>query len=192
MKNENTTEKLASMRPIAVLHLHRGKKAIDEVTGKYVNENHIMKIVYGTLEWRNFTGNCLQLGFSTVEVLELRTPDGKDVLDWGLDLVKDEVNKIYTSLQVELTADQKRIKELEAKYEALLVALNGKGSEESKQSPSTTNAPTEPKVDNEDTEEKLENARKQYHELVGKKPFHGWDEATITEKIQEFLDNKEN
>lgn len=48
------------------------------------------------------------------------------------------------------------------------------------------------KAPNSNTSPDLDQLRADYKELIGKRPFHGWDAATIQAKIDEALNVTDN
>lgn len=164
-------------KPIIKLRCYRGTELNYDQDGKVKNENNLVSLEHGSKNWVIFMKNLSLNGFCKVEVEK-----GFKVLGNGeyepienLEEFTKEVAKNFKQEKEEvLTADQKRIAELEAKLEAF---MNGDSKKETKV------AKTE-KVEVK-TESNIDDVKKEYEKIVGKKPFHGWDEATLLEKIAE-------
>jgi len=151
------------------LRVYKGNGRNEELSydssGKVQNENILVKLSHNSLEWSNFIKNVKLLGYvkPTVEAFLVDDEEDKSKID-AIQKEVDNANKVQ---EVELTPEQKRIAELEAKLDALV------GGKKDKKQPKDTK--------NDD----LEAVRAEYEEVVGKKPFHGWDEATLKAKIEE-------
>lgn len=98
--------------------------------GKIQNENYPVKVIHNTVEWANYLKYIGIHGFVKVEVEKVMQPikDGYEEVK-EFDAIKKEVeNALNPKAKTELTPEQKRIAELEAKLEALISS----GKKESK------------------------------------------------------------
>ncbi len=150
---------MSKEKPIVHLRVYlasgNGNTVSYDANKKVLNENILVKLVHDTLEWYNYLKHLKVNGFvkCTVEnVLQ-----NKKKIDSAK--FQKEVDKAFEPIKHELTPEQKKIAELEAKIEEL---AKGQGSDD-----------------------KLTKARAEYQEVVGKQAFHGWDIETIKAKIQE-------
>lgn len=175
------------------LRVYRGKAMTYNATGESTNENHIVKLEYNTAEYKRFLSMLRANGFIKADVekvLDLTTKDQNGNYDEVSDFeaIQKEVDSALNpdGIEKELTADQKRIAALEAKIEAL---TNGKDVKDIKVKDSK-----EVKADSkaekieltEEDKAALNDARKKYSELYGKKGHPGWDLAEVNKRIAEF------
>jgi len=146
-------------QPLRTVHLRvfKGTEILKRANGEVSNENQGVKLPYETFEWRNFMDNLINLGFCKVEVERILV-DGKED-NSEKHKIQAQVDAKMKPAAVELTPDQKRIAELEAKIEKLI----GKDSDD----------------------EELKAARDEYKELFGKKGSPAWTAEEIREKIAE-------
>lgn len=159
-------------KPIIHLRITVGKPLFDE-SGKITNENHVVKIPHDTERWSNYLSQLPNMGLGKVEVEKVTQFNGQSYEDKPdlIESVSKELIKSMTPKSAELTPDQKRIAELEAKLEALL-SMNSKTLKESE--------------NDADLDEELEALRIQYTELTGEIGKKNWKAETIKQKIAEF------
>lgn len=156
-------------KPVVHLRVYKGNGRNDELSynasGEVQNENILMKMTHDTLEWSNALKNLKVLGYvkPTVEAVFEGGENNKDLVS----VIQKEVDSSYKGPEKQLTPEQQKIAELEAKLEAL------------------ANGSNKPKKTDPLTNRGLDAIRAEYEEVVGKKPFHGWDEATLKVKIEE-------
>lgn len=156
-------------KPVVHLRVYKSNGRNDELSynasGEVQNENILMKMTHDTLEWSNALKNLMVLGYvkPTVEAVLEGGENNKDLVSE----IQKEVDKAFEKPEKQLTTEQQKIAELEAKLEAL------------------ANGPKEPKKTAPSVNNGLEEVRAEYEKVVGKKPFHGWDEATLKVKIEE-------
>lgn len=149
-------------KPIVHLRVYKGRELNYTAEGKIKNENHLVKITYGTVEWKNFMDNLKPNGFVKVDVEKVLNGDTLEA-EKDFSNISKEVRESFDGDQKTiLTPDQKRIAELEAKLEAL---ANGN-----------------PKSG---TDDELAKARKEYMEVFGKQGHYSWSVEQIREKIEE-------
>jgi hypothetical protein len=94
----------------------KGKPSYDEDM-ELQNENGIVKIELNTLPWKQLMSNLKSMGFSKVEVVKCTDVSGKE-MD-VTDELKAEVSAALAAPKKKLTEDQKKIKALEDKIEAM-------------------------------------------------------------------------
>jgi hypothetical protein len=161
------------------LQVHRGKTLTFNSKGESTNENHPVVIVYDTPEWVNYLKHLLPNGIIKAEVKKVldltkvnegKTKEDKDYYQSVSDFskIQTEVDKWLVPTEAQLTPEQQRIADLEARLDAL---TNG-----------TTNIPYD--------KEALKASRAEYEKVTGKKGGPTWDIETINQKIEEF--NKAN
>lgn len=165
-----------------IIHLmvYKGDSMSYDVNGVVKNEKIRLKFEHGTRQWGNFLKFIRQNGYADVKVdkvLHNRDNDYKELTasDKDRKAIEKEVAEDF-NLNVETPADprDKMIAELKARLDA----MEGK------------------KEDNDDTtvegdEERLEDAKKEYEELYGKKPHHAWGVDKIEMLILEKKPNAE-
>lgn len=149
-------------KPIAHLRVYKGTELNYDSSGKIKNENQSVKIEHNTIGWANFLKYLKPNQFIKVEVE--RVLDGetfKEIKD--IEPFKEEVAAAFSPVKKEvLTADQKRIAELEKKIDQLAGGNKPK-----------------------DEDDELTKARTEYVKVFGKKGHHSWSVEQIKEKIAE-------
>lgn len=178
------------------LRVFRGKKSYDKDKDDnliVVSPNQLMHLYpYLSMEWNNWMKNATNVGFTDAEVVEVcdivhtehTKLDGKEVEpyitskhvpvekgDAIVDEIKAAVKSVFdTSVKVVLSPEQQKIADMEAEMAEMRKLLEGK----------TT---TKKVVSNDN----LADLKVKYEELFNKKPYHGWDETTLNEKIKAKL-----
>ena len=163
-------------KPVVTLRVYRGRTLSFDENGTVQNENQSVKLTHDTVEWKNFMKSLRANGYCKVEVEKVTNVKVTNKPDEGFKStqtvidkteIANEVKKAYEIPQKPLTPQEQKIKELEEKLEALISSK-------------------EPKKVVKD-EEKLDKSTltDQYIEKFGKKPFAGWDEAKLLEKLAE-------
>lgn len=153
-------------KPIVHLRVYKGLQLFYDANGKVMNPNQIVKLTHDTIEWKNFIKNLSGLGFNSVKVEKVLSGDTLEKIEISKEIIK-EVEGVFKPKEKELSPDQKRIADLEAKIEALTkkdVAKVGINL--------------------------LEELKAEYETLSGKKAHHLATEATLAEKIQELKSKK--
>lgn len=164
-----------NQKPIVTLKTTRFLPQRDS-EGKSIDEVINVKIEHNTLEWSNYLKNIRHLGFvkpsGKVEVIGATILNDKkervSAEDDVVSAIKAEVLKATQDPDKELTPEQKRIAELEAKIELL---MRGKEDDSEK---------------SKDIDPALADARHRYMEVAGKKGSPKWDVETINERIKEL------
>jgi hypothetical protein len=159
-------------------------KLAKEPDGEWTTENQLVRTHRPSLEWNLF----LQLGkmmYSKVELVEVfdekiefgtKKVKGQDVKTQkhihtkieASDDIKREIEDIHAE-KIELTPDQKKIADLEAKLESFMASGASKTED-----PNKSGYELKPSV-------------AKYKEVFGKKPHHTWSEEQINEKIEAKL-----
>jgi hypothetical protein len=112
--------------PIVHLRIYKGGKMTYDENQVIQNPNQLTKLKYGTLEWANFLKNLPTMGFTSAKVEKVL--DEKTLEEIATPKhIAEEVANIYKAPVVALTADQKRIADLEAKLEAFTNQSKPKG-----------------------------------------------------------------
>lgn len=149
------------------------------------NENILVKLTHNTLEWNNYLKHIRVNGFVKAKV-EKVLQDGKEVST--KDIAKEVENAINPVEKKELTYDQKRIADLEAKIDALSNQKNNNASDESPGNEDGSNdSSNETQNNGPSNEDALKLARSEYQKVFGKKGHHTWDVEKINQKIKEKL-----
>jgi hypothetical protein len=113
-------------KPIVHLRIYKGGKMMYDENGVVQNPNQLVKLKYGTLEWSNFLKNLPSMGFTSAKVEKVLDEKTLDEIP-ASNLMLEEVANVYKAPAKELTADQKRIADLEAKLESLTNQTKPKG-----------------------------------------------------------------
>jgi hypothetical protein len=112
--------------PIVHLRIYKGGKMTYDENQVIQNPNQLVKLKYGTLEWANFLKNLPTMGFTSAKVEKVL--DEKTLEDIATPKhITEEVANVYKTPAIPMTADQKRIADLEAKIEALTNQAKPKG-----------------------------------------------------------------
>lgn len=165
-----------------------GKVLYDEKQ-KLISDSAPVQLIYGTSEWSRFFENRVLNGVSKAVVdkaFDLEKPN-KDIPVESLEryeelnekeiaLLQEEVDSYFKAPEVELTSDQKKIKELEEKLEQFMA---GGAKVESK---TATKGPETPA-----DIETLNTAKEQYEKLFGKKGGPQWTVEQYNAKINDQL-----
>ena len=106
-------------KPIVHLRVFKGREMLYDADGNVRTPSQIVKLTHDTVEWKNFLNNLpATFGMAKVEKV-LQEVDGKfDEVSIPSEIVK-EVENVFKAPEKELTPEQKRIADLEAKLEAI-------------------------------------------------------------------------
>lgn len=107
-------------KPIVHLRIFKGQELLYDGVGNLKTPSQIVKITHDTVEWKNFLKNLTASGYGMAKVEKvLQEADGKfDEVLIPSEIVK-EVENVFKAPEKELTPDQKRIADLEAKLETM-------------------------------------------------------------------------
>lgn len=173
---------------IVQLRVYRGQVNHD-ANGKVTSENQLMKLQYGIREWALFLKNISQMGWTKVDVVKCLDGNKKSLVKGvyqleEIDIPKEVIESIQIAMKASekpMTADEKRIKDLEEQVASLVAA--GKPAKKAElKKPAKDNTPN--------VNEELEAARDRYMEVFkGIKPkgFHMKKLATLNEEIEAEL-----
>lgn len=165
-------------KPVVKLRIFRGSQMSYDKNGNVQNENQLVTLIHDTVEWANYLKRLTSNQFLEVMVEKVfycdkeKNKDGffedkiSEVDQETIDEIKQEVKEALKAPEKELTPQERRIAELEAKLEAF---MGGK-------------AKSEKKVEKTDD---LDELRAEYEKLYGKKPFGSWKADKLKEKIAE-------
>lgn len=164
-------------KPILKLRVYRGREVNYDANGSIKNENHLVSLEHNSRNWVIFMKNLPLNGYCKVTVEEgfMPTKDGYDDIT---DLSNYEVEvqgALLLKNEKELTPDQKEIAILKAQVAEL---VGSKKSKKQKSPKEETPKSKENKVDER-------SLRDIYIEEVGKKPYGGWSEDKVREKLEE-------
>lgn len=148
-------------KPIVHLRVYKGLQLFYDANGKVMNPTQLVKITYDTIEWKNFLKNIPSLGFSSVEVEKVLDGTTFEEIKITENILSD-IKGVFKIKEAELTPDQKRIAELEAKLDKLTSKEEHKGINI------------------------LEDLRKEYKDITGKEADARWKENKVMEQIEEF------
>jgi len=151
---------------IYTLRVFQGKETYD-AKGNVTSENNLMKIESNTKQFDQFIKAARNF-YTRIEVI--KATDGKNEIE--LDpAMKSLLEDCVKAPQKELSADEKRIKELEAAVAQLMAASESK--------------PEKKEVKKEGDDSELESLRLEFFQLFGKKPQHLLKADALREKINE-------
>lgn len=165
-------------KPVVKLRIFRGSQMSYDKNGNVQNENQLVTLIHDTVEWANYLKRLTSNQFLEVMVEKVfycdkeKNKDGffedkiSEVDQETIDEIKQEVKDALKAPEKELTPQERRIAELEAKLEAF---MGGKTK-------------SEKKVEKTDD---LDELRAEYETLYGKKPFGSWKADKLKEKIAE-------
>jgi len=168
---------LKEKHPTIHLYIYKGKKGIKGVAkgedGKIINDNHPLD----TMEWNNWLKQVIPSGIIKIDVLgiaKIKKDSNGNYESHSYEDVSEEIKKkvadsLIAKVNINLTPEQKKIAELEAKIDALISGNGVAQDHKIEASP------------------ELKEIREEYRELFGKKEYHSWDVATIREKIDAEL-----
>lgn len=166
---------MSKQKPIVHLRVFRqegnSKDIVYNSEGKPLNENHLVKLEYDTLQWRETIKNLnVFYVIAKVEKVLQPTEEGYEEIKNFSSIEKELQDAFNPTQKRELTPEQKKIADLEAKIDAL----------------TRGQAPVKD-IDVEDAEivDDLSEARKEYQDHFGKKGHHSWTAEQIREKIEE-------
>lgn len=122
-----------------VVHLRMYKRRSGQIdvsfdrNGKAQNENHLMKLRYGLLEWSNFIKRAKAMGMVEIEVETVLVPSPSDKSGYKqhkgkeVELIKEQVKQAThgAEVEIELSPDQKEIAELKSQVEKLVEINKG-------------------------------------------------------------------
>lgn len=156
---------------IYTLRVFQGKETYD-AKGNVTSENNLMKIESNTKQFDQFLKAARNF-YTRIEVL--KATDGKNELEID-PAMKSLLEDCVKAPQKELSADEKRIKELEAAVAQLMAASQSKS------------VAKEVKTESTDDSE-LESLRLEYLQVLGEKPNHLLKAGTLRKKIAEFKES---
>lgn len=189
------------------LRVFKGKKTYDE-NGNITSQNHTMDApIYESLEWNNFMKNFTLVGYIDVKVEKVseiiyteKKKEGKEGVDVSVSYepLSESDEKFIEVVQAvekakkpeepkaELTAEQKRIAELEAQNAAINAKLDAvlagqTGSGDGSKTPTT-----------DDDIDDIQELRDKYILLTGEEPDKRWKEKKLKEKIAQHEASKED
>jgi len=107
------------MRKVVHLRIFKGIEILRKEDGTIRNENQIVKVLYDTIEWRNYISRLPYGGNCKVDVLRvLSVPDYQEL---DKTEINDEVQKAFLNKPVlQLTEQEKTIEELKSKINMLI------------------------------------------------------------------------
>lgn len=174
------------------LRVFKGQRLSYNQDGSIQNENQLITLPHNRVEWINFLDKIKMHNYCKVDVISANyITKEKDKESFFVDVIepcaeeeinaiKAEVEKAMKEPEQPMSADQKRIAELESALKKMQKAI-GKSQPEAKENKvKDINVSVDAVKDDE-----LTKVREEYESVVGKKPFHGWDVKTLKEKIEE-------
>jgi len=101
-------------RTTVALRIYKGKEILFKADGVTpANENQLVKLTYGDLQWKSHLQNLLKGGLCKIEVEAVYVGEDKVATP---DVIADEIKALLQVKEAELTDDQKRIKALEERF----------------------------------------------------------------------------
>lgn len=188
---------------LVTLRAYKGRVNYD-ANGKVTSENQPVKLVYGSGSWINYlkwgrlnhtrldvekvveqTMEAIDTGRKNAQGFKITRPEfSYKEIDIS-DKIKAEVEAAMAAPEKDLTPEQKKLAELEAVIESMKTQGRGKTHKV---------ADPKPKEEPKDTvstisESDIKSLRAEYEELRGKKPYAGWKEDVLKQKIEELKTN---
>lgn len=168
-------------KPTISIRVYKGKQMSFDAKGNVLNDNQSIKYVHDTVEWQNFLKNITANGYCNVEVESAKiiekVKEGGFFIDKvsdyeNVDAIKKELEDAFKNqTEVKLTPEQQKIADLEAKLNALV--------SQSEKSTKKTEVKQEPVKETD-----LDALRKEYEDVVGKKPHHMAGEEKLRADIE--------
>lgn len=120
---------IKKQRTTVALRIYKGKEILLKADGVTpANENQLVKLTYGDLQWKSHLQNLLKGGLCKIEVEAVYL--GEDKIQTPA-VIENEIKALLQVKEAELTEDQKRMKALEesnAKLQEQLEALLNQGN----------------------------------------------------------------
>lgn len=179
---------------IVQVRVYKGKVNYNE-KGELTSQAQLIKLRHGIKEWTLFLKSITQMGWSRVDVIKCldgNTRIEKDgminhpVIDTP-DNIAVEIKEAMVGPKKQLTPEQQEIKDLKDQMAELLESKKGKSKGDGTKDGTSTNTSTSTK---NDSDEKLNDTRKEYEEVFGKKPHHKKTLEKLTEEIKVELTSK--
>lgn len=107
-------------KPIVHLRIFKGQELLYDGNGQLKTPSQIVKLTHNTIEWKNFLANLTASGYGMAKVEKvLQEVDGKfEEVSIPSEIVK-EVENVFKAPEKELTPEQKQIKELQERLDAM-------------------------------------------------------------------------
>lgn len=175
-------------KKFVTLRIYKGSEIVTGEDGNVKNENQEVTVQIDSLEFQNYVKHLPFSQYRRVEILkcvEVKTAytdaEGKYHAEETEEMqtpeeVLDVIKNMFVGKKAQLTPEQQRIADLEAKIESLM-----------KSQPNPENGKA-PKISNDEKAEPslLDELRAEYETLSGKKPNHLMKEDKLQEKINEL------
>jgi len=116
---------MANTKPVVQLRVYKSNGTGNQLSynenREVLNENHLVKLIYNTLEWRNYLEYLRVHGFIKVLVERVLQPtkEGYEEVKEFSNIQKEVDSAMNPQKEIALTPEQKKIAELEAKLNAL-------------------------------------------------------------------------
>ena len=157
---------------VVKLRVYKGSEVLYSAEGTVKNQNQYVKLIHGTLEWKNYLKYILIQNYCKVEVISLIDLKSEKELD--IENVQKEVNEAnLKNKKAPMTKEQQEIAELKEQVKALV----GGAQIPNKETP-------KPEIKKE-VDPELEKLRAEYEEVVGKKPHHKSTADSMKKAIEE-------
>ena len=149
-------------KKIVALKVYKGVEMLQKPDGSIHNETQYIKTEHGTNEWACLMKFLNSSGYCKVVVEDAYFMDGTKLDSSEITPIKKEVKEAFTFNTIQdLTPEQKKIQELEAKLNSL---IEGDASEKTK----------------------IQKLRSEYYQLAGKRCSPRWGEQELEQKILEL------
>ena len=149
-------------KKIVALKVYKGVEMLQKPDGSIHNETQYIKTEHGTNEWACLMKFLNSSGYCKVVVEDVYFMDGTKLDSSEITHIKKEVKEAFTFNTIQdLTPEQKKIQELEAKLNSL---IEGDASEKTK----------------------IQKLRSEYYQLAGKRCSPRWGEQELEQKILEL------
>ncbi len=149
-------------KKIVALKVYKGVEMLQKPDGSIHNETQYIRTEHGTNEWACLMKFLNSSGYCKVVVEDVYFMDGTKLDSSEITLIKEEVKKAFTFNTIQdLTPEQKKIQELEAKINSLMDS-------------------------SADEKTSIQKLRSEYYELAGKRCSPRWNEQELEQKILEL------
>ncbi|NQV77083.1 MAG: hypothetical protein HQ490_01860 [Lutibacter sp.] len=120
------------MRKAVWLRIYKGDEILKKENGQFKNENQLVKLIYGTLEWKNYLKGIAYNPYCKVEVEKVLdiSNEKQAEIEIDADILKEVKNAFRPEKEIILTPEQIEIAELKAQMAELLGKKSNKPKKE--------------------------------------------------------------
>ena len=167
-------------KPVVHLRTYQGRELNYDANKEIKNPVSVIKVVYNTVEWSNFMKWLPVNGYCKVDVAKIIDLDTNEEMKDVGGIIANEVKlALHGEVKDNRTPEQIQIDELKKQLEE----ITGGKKKKSKKKEVKEIEVIEPEVV---SAKSISTLRDEYQALAGKKPYGGWKEDKLIEKIEAF------